>query len=952
MDAATGELLSRVGREGTTLSLARLDRAAAARFVQERVGVGRVGRRGARLRSQPGQPAVPRGDDAPAGTSRAPRRSRRAWSRSGVRDVIRQRLDRVARRDARAARPGGRRRRRDRSRRCSRRRPGATRPGSRRASPRRRAPACSSSAGATPPLRPRAVPRGALPRAAPRTSGARCTAASRTRWSGSAPGAARRDRAPRAGGSAASCSRAPSSTRSARPARAQELLALRRGGRARCPRARRGRPRRAIRRRCARASLLALGEARIRRGEAAAGKEDCREAATLARDAGRRRAGRAGGADLRQRVHVRRRRSGAGRDARGVAGGAAARRQRAARAPAGPPGRRAAAEPDAATSRCGRARGDRDRAPPRRRRRRCSTRSTPPIAALMDIVDPAETRALNLEAERLALAANDRERLLRTHLRLAICHLGLGEIEACDARIAAFEALAAELRAPWYALVGAACCARCARRCRAGSTRPSGWRPRRATPGAPAGHEAAERIWITNREALLRAAERHDEMLAWEPEARRVARASSTSAAAWQAMGSALHARAARARGRGAPAHRPAARVVSPAGRQPVRAAASSARRSRVGGPRELAAALYERIAAAARRCVMLGMSYIGWEGPWARLLGAAGGVARTLGRGVRALRGRDRALPPARRAPVPRAHRVRVRAGAARARRARDARARALLASARAGGRGARDAGAGAPGRRAARGRSARRQLGARAPTQRVAAAPRAGAGAPPFAFAREGEYWAVTHAGATFRLKDSLGIQYLVRLLEQPGREIHVLDLAGERAAGGAGVERGDRHRRRGRAAGRRGAARATSAGSRIWKRRSPRPSRSATRARAARARGGDRDAGRRAGPRGRAGRPGAAGGRGGRAGPQRGPAPHQERHRAHRRARPGPGRAARADRKNRKLLRLSPGPLLIPLAPLTRRRGSVSRRIAARGTAPFRPNVTPPGQRRRTC
>ena len=48
MDAATGELLSRVGREGTTLSLARLDRAAASRFVQERVGSVSLGRRGAR----------------------------------------------------------------------------------------------------------------------------------------------------------------------------------------------------------------------------------------------------------------------------------------------------------------------------------------------------------------------------------------------------------------------------------------------------------------------------------------------------------------------------------------------------------------------------------------------------------------------------------------------------------------------------------------------------------------------------------------------------------------------------------------------------------------------------------------------------------------------------------------------------------------------------------------
>ena len=61
---------------------------------------------------------------------------------------------------------------------------------------------------------------------------------------------------------------------------------------------------------------------------------------------------------------------------------------------------------------------------------------------------------------------------------------------------------------------------------------------------------------------------------------------------------------------------------------------------------------------------------------------------------------------------------------------------------------------------------------------------------GAPPFAFVREGEYWAVTHAGGTFRLKDSLGLHYLVRLLEAPGREIHVLDLTGERAGAGASV------------------------------------------------------------------------------------------------------------------------------------------------------------------
>ena len=37
---------------------------------------------------------------------------------------------------------------------------------------------------------------------------------------------------------------------------------------------------------------------------------------------------------------------------------------------------------------------------------------------------------------------------------------------------------------------------------------------------------------------------------------------------------------------------------------------------------RELAAELYERIRPLAGGCVMLGLSYLGWEGPWTRVLG------------------------------------------------------------------------------------------------------------------------------------------------------------------------------------------------------------------------------------------------------------------------------------------------------------------------------------------
>ena len=49
--------------------------------------------------------------------------------------------------------------------------------------------------------------------------------------------------------------------------------------------------------------------------------------------------------------------------------------------------------------------------------------------------------------------------------------------------------------------------------------------------------------------------------------------------------------------------------------------------------------------------------------------------------------------------------------------------------------------------------------------------------------AFRREGDYWTVTFDGHTVRVRDLKGMHYLARLLADPGREFHVLDLvAGE--------------------------------------------------------------------------------------------------------------------------------------------------------------------------
>jgi tetratricopeptide (TPR) repeat protein len=44
---------------------------------------------------------------------------------------------------------------------------------------------------------------------------------------------------------------------------------------------------------------------------------------------------------------------------------------------------------------------------------------------------------------------------------------------------------------------------------------------------------------------------------------------------------------------------------------------------------------------------------------------------------------------------------------------------------------------------------------------------------------FRREGDYWSVSFEGHTVRVRDLKGMRYLARLLAEPGREYHVLDL-----------------------------------------------------------------------------------------------------------------------------------------------------------------------------
>jgi hypothetical protein len=54
---------------------------------------------------------------------------------------------------------------------------------------------------------------------------------------------------------------------------------------------------------------------------------------------------------------------------------------------------------------------------------------------------------------------------------------------------------------------------------------------------------------------------------------------------------------------------------------------------------------------------------------------------------------------------------------------------------------------------------------------------------------FRREGDTWMIAYEGVTVRLREAKGLRYLALLLAQPGREIHVADLAAK-AGGGEAV------------------------------------------------------------------------------------------------------------------------------------------------------------------
>ena len=75
----------------------------------------------------------------------------------------------------------------------------------------------------------------------------------------------------------------------------------------------------------------------------------------------------------------------------------------------------------------------------------------------------------------------------------------------------------------------------------------------------------------------------------------------------------------------------------------------------------------------------------------------------------------------------------------------------------------------------------------------ERVAARPAAAvATETPLTMAADGDIWVLAHGGDVVRLRASRGLAMLARLVAEPGREVHVLDLGG--GGGSPGVDTGD--------------------------------------------------------------------------------------------------------------------------------------------------------------
>jgi tetratricopeptide (TPR) repeat protein len=396
------------------------------------------------------------------------------------------------------------------------------------------------------------------------------------------------------------------------------------------------------------------------------------------------------------------------------------------------------------------------------------------ISAITDCAGPAGILALNLEAESLAREVGDRERLLTTYGRLFFLHLSMGELELADARASAYEALARELAAPWIGY------------------RTHFFRAVRATMhgrfaeteaalsealrlGTEAGDPAAPMLYASGREALFRASERYDELLVPHSMARRE-RGYARFAQAWLVF----HAGLAHARREDAEHAARAYELMPSAYPMNLFSYFFVAEMVAVGGTDEAAERLLKLVSDSDGPYLTLAWSYAAWDGPRARLLALLYGRLRRYEEASASFEESIAGMQKLDTGPyLARTQYEYGRMLAERGQAGDAARAHELFTKAH-----ERASALGMPGLIA----HIERRLAALSvkPSSPPPARPAPTLRASPFTMTLEGEYFSLGYQEEVVRFKAGLGLHYLARLVEAPGREVHVLDLV--RAQGGS--------------------------------------------------------------------------------------------------------------------------------------------------------------------
>jgi tetratricopeptide (TPR) repeat protein len=443
------------------------------------------------------------------------------------------------------------------------------------------------------------------------------------------------------------------------------------------------------------------------------------------------------------------------------------------------------------------------------------------MSAMMDIVDARARLLLNLETEQLADSLGDRERVLRSRVRLTFDHLELGDLAAADARIANLETLARQANAERY--LWRVPLFRSMRAMMHGRFHESEELMQQAHEfGSRIEDPQLARCYTFHREGLLRAWERHEEMIEFDLTARPL-RAAFYSGPHWQNGGSAFT----YSRSEALEQTRMYLELIPqqdwPLVHNPP-AFMHLGEPLALCGTRPLVERVYDLLLPARERYLSWGFTKFVWDGSATRVLGL---LAARLERYEEAEAHFGTALDQLERLDAqPYLARTRYEHGRAlltfgrsadreRALRSIDAAREAaqrldmrglvrLAERQLAAAPGAHSTGrASSPASREPSAQLASSAVPARAahaddapplassPTAKAATGPAPRA----FSFLPEGEFWTVQHAAGSFRLRDSLGLHYLARLFAEPNRPIHVLELlTGDATATGPALASGD--------------------------------------------------------------------------------------------------------------------------------------------------------------